>query len=325
MYYLSVDGGGSKTAVLLTDREGRTVAGGSFGGCSYPEIGFQGVEYVLNGALDALTGKAGVAREEIAGAAFGIPCFGEDEEGDQAVDRLIRGILPWAEICICNDVKLGWAGSLGLSPGIHVVAGTGAIAYGCNKEGEEARAGGWHEDFSDEGSGYWLGLRCLALAAKQADGRRKGGRVLELVMEELGISEPSALPSRYVKCYRGDRKKVASLQKVLLKAAREEDVQAKQAYEEAAKELAEGAAAVAGQLRFEGSEPVPVSYSGGIFKAGNIVLEPFEKFLSDRGLQLREPLAGPEQGGILLAVNQKEPGKIEAVRQRLFGLEGKQK
>ena len=53
---------------------------------------------------------------------------------------------------IVNDSAAGWAGSLGLEEGINLVAGTGSIAYGQNKFGTEARAGGWDDGFSDEGS-----------------------------------------------------------------------------------------------------------------------------------------------------------------------------
>ena len=43
-YYLSVDGGGTKTDFLLTDRAGRPVARRRLGGCTYSYIG-QAVSY----------------------------------------------------------------------------------------------------------------------------------------------------------------------------------------------------------------------------------------------------------------------------------------
>ena len=42
-YYLSVDGGGTKTDFLLTDRAGRPVARRRLGGCTYSYIGQEGV------------------------------------------------------------------------------------------------------------------------------------------------------------------------------------------------------------------------------------------------------------------------------------------
>ena len=72
-------------------------------------------------------------------------------------------------------------GILGLSSGINLVAGTGSIAYGRNDAGEEARAGGWDERFSDEGSCYWLGMKSLELFfSKESDGRAEKGALLEI-------------------------------------------------------------------------------------------------------------------------------------------------
>ena len=81
---------------------------------------------------------------------------------------------------IVNDSAAGWAGSLGLEEGINLVAGTGSIAYGQNKFGTEARAGGWDDGFSDEGSCYWLGKKALELFSKESDGRVKKGKLLEI-------------------------------------------------------------------------------------------------------------------------------------------------
>ena len=98
---------------------------------------------------------------------------GESKDGDGEFLSRIKEIteLP---VKIVNDSVVGWAGSLGLSSGINLVAGTGSIAYGRNDAGEEARAGGWDERFSDEGSCYWLGMKSLELFCKRK--RWKGGK-----------------------------------------------------------------------------------------------------------------------------------------------------
>ena len=102
-----------------------------------------------------------------------LPNWGESKDGDGEFLSRIKEIteLP---VKIVNDSVVGWAGSLGLSSGINLVAGTGSIAYGRNDAGEEARAGGWDERFSDEGSCYWLGMKSLELFFKRK--RRKGGK-----------------------------------------------------------------------------------------------------------------------------------------------------
>ena len=48
---------------------------------------------------------------------------------------------------IVNDERRGMGRIFGLEEGINLVAGTGSIAYGQNKFGTEARAGGWDDGF----------------------------------------------------------------------------------------------------------------------------------------------------------------------------------
>ena len=54
--------------------------------------------------------------------------------------------------------------AFGSGPGVIVIAGTGSIAYGRNREGQTARAGGWGFAISDEGSGHWIGRTAVAAA-----------------------------------------------------------------------------------------------------------------------------------------------------------------
>jgi len=83
---------------------------------------------------------------------MGIPCYGESEDGDIELEKEIQTAFPGIPVYITNDVEVGWAGSLGLTPGVNVVAGTGSIAFGKDESGKTARCGGWSEFFSDEGS-----------------------------------------------------------------------------------------------------------------------------------------------------------------------------
>ena len=43
--------------------------------------------------------------------------------------------------------------------GVIVISGTGAIVYGINANGDEARASGWGYLLGDEGSGYDIAIK----------------------------------------------------------------------------------------------------------------------------------------------------------------------
>ena len=178
-----IDGGGSKTAVLLRTVDGketRTCRVGSIDPAEY------GVEGYAAGLLAALT-QLGVTAERVAAVCIGIPCFGEYPELDAAVSARTRQLFPNGAVRCENDCYVGFAGAFGLKAGINVVAGTGAIAYGEDEEGHAARSGGWHHDFSDEGSGVWLGRESFALFARQMDGRAPRTAFYEIFREGLGL------------------------------------------------------------------------------------------------------------------------------------------
>ena len=221
-YYLSVDGGGSKTAYLLTDQTGRICGSHMAQGCTYSVMGRQKVFDILSEGAWTVIQKSGICSEKLVYAVWGISCFGEYEEMDRYLSEKLARLFPCGTY-ICNDVEIGLAGSLLLNFGIHVVAGTGAIVMGRDLKGRTARANGWHEDFSDEGSGHWLGLRTLSLFARQADLREERSFLYEQMKERYGLHSDMDIVSFYQERFRGKRKEIAALQEVLLNAARAGD------------------------------------------------------------------------------------------------------
>ena len=215
---------------------------------------------------------------------------------------------------IVNYSVVGWAGSLGLSSGINLVAGTGSIAYGRNDAGEEARAGGWDERFSDEGSCYWLGMKSLELFSKESDGRAEKGALLEIFRNRFELKCDFDIIDIFNRRYRNDRTKIAGLQKYLLEAAQKGDLEAVKMYEIAADELAMIVGSVYRKLKF--GEGTLVSYSGGLFHAGEFILGPLRERLKTEGVRLCAPKYTPVEGASLLAAEMFDGEKqyIEAIR-----------
>ena len=72
--------------------------------------------------------------------------------------RLLKQVQNLAEkIQVMSDIELAHRKAFGGKPGILLLAGTGSIALGRNKNGKIARSGGWGPKRGDEGSGYWIG------------------------------------------------------------------------------------------------------------------------------------------------------------------------
>lgn len=298
-YYIGIDGGGTKTAFQLTDEQLRPLAEIKKGSASYKQIGRGGVLLLLRDNLEALCARAGVRPGDEVHTCFGMPMFGEYKKYDEEILKNIQKHLSRYHIKVVNDVEVGWAGSLGMKPGINIVSGTGSIAFGKNEEGMSAKAGGWSEFFSDVGSCNWLGRRTMELFSKQADLCIPRGPLYEIVRRNFQLKEDMEVIEIVEEEHVPYRDKVASLQLLLKEAASEGDESALRLYDEAAYELYLLVAGVYRQLHLTGR--CRISYSGGAFLAGEVLLNPFKRYVSELPADFVKPLYTPVEGAVLLA------------------------
>lgn len=300
-WYIGVDGGGTKTAFAIAQADGIPVHTITYPTCSYQSIGIaESIRLIQEGILECLDAVRAVP-EDCAGCCIGMPCYGENQENDHIiVEALTRELAP-IPVLVVNDGEVGWAGSMACEEGIHVVAGTGSIAFGRGKDRKFARCGGWVEFFGDEGSCYWVGREAMSLFSKEADGRAPRGALYELVRKDLAPKEDYQFIDRVVAQIAPDRARVADFQRYALSAAQAGDQAAAALYERAAEELSLMIETLKGKLQFS-SEPIHVSYSGGIFHAGDLILEPLQRKVSMLGCVLQSPKRSATEGAILLAM-----------------------
>lgn len=318
-YVLGIDGGGTKTAYLLCNENGDIAAACAGPGCSYKQHGTETALETLTTHVARCVQEAGIHPSDIAGACAGLPCYGEAPVQDAAFAKLLCEKLSAFPLYLVNDAEVGWAGSLAGQPGINIVAGTGSIAFGVDGAGRSARCGGWSWVFGDEGSCHWAGMKTMELFSKEADGRIPRGALYTLLREKLALSDDMDFVEIMENEYCPHRDKTASLQRWLCDAAEVGDEAARTVYREAAAELAMAVTGVAGQLSFEG--PVRVSYSGGIFRAGALMLEPFSALLPQPAYILCTPVLSPVAGAALLAFREFLPGQQTAAAEALARVE----
>ena len=300
--FLGVDGGGTKTRFILTRGGGAIVAEALRGSCYYPEIGLDGVRELLKSGLSEITEAAGMRAGDITHAFFGLPCYGEDSAATSAIERLPAAILGHERYACDNDMVCGWAGSFACGDGINIVAGTGSIGYG-RRGARAARAGGWGELFSDEGSAYWLALQTLNAFSRMSDGRLPRGPLYEVVKQAFDLSSDLDLCARTLGDAACSRDGFARYAHLAVDAAGQGDDVARDILARAGRELAAIADAVRVALGFPEGEAVPVSWSGGCFDAGEAFLAPFKAALHAAGpaFEPHDPLHPPHVGAALFA------------------------
>jgi N-acetylglucosamine kinase-like BadF-type ATPase len=300
--YLGVDGGGSKTAFLLIDESGKVLAAHTEGPAYYLEIGLEELRGMLACGVHATLELGGIATSGLDFAFFGLPAYGEDSRLLPVLDAIASPVLPAERYHCGNDMVCGWAGALAGEDGINVVCGTGSIAYG-EYRGRTARSGGWGELFGDEGSAYWIAREGLALFSRMSDGRAPRGALYEILRRHFSLQDDLDLCAAIYGQSVAQRSQFGALSRLVAQAAAAGDVQAQELFARAAQELAQIIHAVHGQLRVPDSLAVPLSYSGGMFRLGDLLLAPLQSALAARGMPYRlvQPRLPPQGGAALYA------------------------
>jgi N-acetylglucosamine kinase-like BadF-type ATPase len=300
--FLGVDGGGTKTEFVLIDAAGDVRARHLGATSYYLQIGFDGLEKVLGEGIAAVAAAAKLPVLAIRYAFFGLPAYGEDSLVQDRIDALPEKVLQHRRYKCGNDMVCGWAGSLACQDGINIVAGTGSIGYG-ERDGRSARCGGWGEVFGDEGSAYWIAIQGLNAFSRMSDGRLPAGPLHRKLMAHFEVTEDLDVCGRVMGDGAASRDRIASLSRLVFQAAGEGDTAALAIFDRAGDELAVIVDAIRQRLGYAGADVVHLSYSGGVFRSGETVLQPLRRHLAERFAHyvLEPPQFAPGIGAALYA------------------------
>lgn len=258
--FAGYDGGGTKTACVLTDETGRILGSGLGGPSNYLYCGREVAAESVRTATAQAFADAGLPMQRLdtvymASAAILI------QHGDAHVPFFSTCID--ADHVICeSDIYNIWFGAVRERPAVISIAGTGAITYICSLEGH-LRVSGWGPLLGDEGSGYDLGLRALKLACRMYDGREPMEKAfMDAIFGHYDLSTPGELLRKLNK---GDtRSAVADAAKVVFALHEQGSPTAAALLESCAEEIA---LSVTTAIRRDGgAKEYPLILSGGLVR-----------------------------------------------------------
>ena len=315
MYYLGIDGGGTKTKYLLVNEELIKVAEIEGSTIHIHQVGVEGIKTQITENISKICTEANVSINDIAYAFAGVPGYGESMDDMEKIDQAFREVMqiPYS---IDNDAVNGWAGGTACKAGVNVVAGTGSIAYGRNADGKLARCGGFGPGIGDDGSAYWIALRTINEYTKQKDGRKEKTVLVDILEKEYGITYKYEIVDIAFNKLNFNRTEIAKFSTICFLAAEAGCTACKEIFKEAAEAIFAHVKAISKELNFK--EEFVVSYTGGVFKAGNHVLEPLKEMIKESGLKcyLQEPALDPWNGSVLLAytlAGNKVPNNVKEI------------
>ena len=290
MVVIGIDAGGTKTVCQLADADGRVLAEARGPGANLQNTGELHVEKVLHHLITQTTQEAAQWP-----AAVCVGMAGVDRAGEAAVVRdILMRLAPRSHIVVVNDALVALEAGAPGAPGVVLIAGTGSIAYGRNRDGRAARAGGWGYLLGDEGSGFWLGRQALRAVVRSSDGRGPHTLLTPRVLEHYGVARPQDLV-REIYDGRFQPSTVAAIASQVNAAADEGDETALHLIDTGARELGLAARSVCDQLALTHG---PVVLAGGMFQAVPRLRQRVVSHLTGRwpGM-LVSPLAGEPAGG----------------------------
>jgi N-acetylglucosamine kinase-like BadF-type ATPase len=132
-YFLGVDIGATKSHALIADASGRAVGFGQGGSGNHEVVGYEGLTAVLHAIVAQAEAAAGIRRDQIAGAGFGVA--GYDWPGERAVTLATIATLGLtAPLEAVNDTVIGLLAGSEAGWGVGLLSGTGNNCWGWNRE-----------------------------------------------------------------------------------------------------------------------------------------------------------------------------------------------
>jgi len=300
---LGIDGGGTRTIVLLATRRAsdwKVLGRGEAGPSNRQAVGTPAALAALDEATDRAFAASGRPRSAVHAACLGLAGAGRPVDQEIVREWATRANLA-AEVQVIEDAALLLAAGTPAGWGVAVVAGTGSMAYARDAAGRTARSGGWGPLLGDEGSGYAIALAGLRAAARSADGRAVATPLTDRLLAACGLKRAEELIGVV---YRGgDRASLAALAPVVLDAAEAGDPVADDIVRDAASELAAAVAAAARQLQL--GAVFPVALAGGLLVESPAYRERFLSAITDRGLSGNPVtlVTEPAEGALRLALD----------------------
>lgn len=301
MYVVGVDCGGTSTKVLVADQSGRIVGRGRGGPANYAVDGYDGVMQRVEQALAQALAQAALSWEDLLGqgAVLAAGVSGTSIPGSAA--RLERG---WREqgfqdVTVSVDALVALMGALSGKDGAIVISGTGSVGYG-RWERRHVQVGGWGYILGDEGSSFWITREILRHLLRMRDGTAPRDPELEQVVLEHFQAAAVEEVVRIVYAVPIDRGYLGSLTPVIVRLAEAGHPTCRAVVAAAGRELGLLAAQVVERLDTGGS-PCRVAACGGVFAAGDVILEPMRAALAERAphAQLTMPDFEPAAGALL--------------------------
>ena len=257
--YVAIDGGGTKTDILLFTRTGEVRRRITLGGCNPNAVGMEEAERVLVEGLDRL-----ISREVRAVGLFAGIAGASSGDNKQVLAEYLRSRYPYMKVRVEGDLHNAVSLVRGVERCIAVIAGTGSAVFGWDGK-EMLLVGGWGYLFDDAGSGFGVGREAIRHCLMVEEGELAGGELYRDITAALG----GRAHDRLAEIYSGGNDYIASMAPVVFECYGKGDPTAAAIVTRLAERISLLINRLAGMTERDFGDTVVIS--GGLASAGEVI------------------------------------------------------
>jgi N-acetylglucosamine kinase-like BadF-type ATPase len=302
---LAVDGGNSKTDLVLARADGEVLALVRGPQSSPHRLGLDGSMSVLEGLLETAVSNAGLDGARPVAEVAQLLMAGVDSPAEEDDLRAAVEEQGWAPtVRVGNDTFAVLRAGTERGWGVAVVCGAGINCVGVSPDGRHARFPALGTISGDWGGGYDVGLAALHAAARSEDGRGPHTTLERSVPAYFGLAAPHELAEE-IHRKRIDGRRLEELPPVVFADA-QEDAVAAEIVDRLAAEVVALARVALERLELQ-RVPAEVLLGGGLLQATNgRLLGAIETGLYETApaAVVRQAASPPIVGAALLALDE---------------------
>ncbi|WP_257347908.1 N-acetylglucosamine kinase [Pseudalkalibacillus decolorationis] len=195
MCFIGIDGGGTKTTLVLIDPKGNFLTKYDGGPTNPLSTSIKEVEKTFVSLIETVRNEHPKSFKQVIGVFAGIAGTESHHSRKQLTAILQSQFGSAVDVLLYTDALTALYSGTNGDPGIVNIAGTGSITFGITNEGKEVRVGGWGYLTEHHGSGYGIGRLAIQKMFEAHDGLRMETTLTKRILERFSINTPPQLIS----------------------------------------------------------------------------------------------------------------------------------
>lgn len=180
--YIGVDGGGTKSKLVMRDSAGNFLGAGRSGAANI-RLSVDTSLHSIEEALAQALAQAKISRQDKE-YCFHIGLGLAGTEVPEVCTEFLARLSYFDTVRLESDAYAACLGAHAGEDGAILIVGTGVIGYRV-KNGQHKRVSGWGFPYDDVGGGAWFGMHAIRYTLEWCDGRREKSPFLEAIFQSF--------------------------------------------------------------------------------------------------------------------------------------------